>query len=76
MRRNRGAIPGPHQVALGVLMSQANNPMEYNMLRLFAVRLPDGSLLPRYFEDKPTAKRERDKHPGAVVVLGPDHHRY
>ena len=51
------------------------------MQRLFAVRLPDGQLLanvhgqPAYFDDKKEAKRKRDQHPGAVVVLGPDHVR-
>jgi hypothetical protein len=52
------------------------------MQRLFAVRLPDGSLLtdtkgqPAYYDDKKEAKRVRDRHSGAVVVLGPDHYRY
>lgn len=51
------------------------------MLRLFAVRLENGQLLTdavgftRYFEHKMDAKKARDKHPGAVVVLGPDHDR-
>ena len=51
-------------------------------MKLFAVRLPDGSLMtdtkgqPVYFYDKKEAKRVRDRHEGAVVVLGPDHARY
>lgn len=52
-------------------------------LKLFAIRLPDGSLLtdtkgqPVYYDDKKEAKRIRDRHhDGAVVVLGPDHSRY
>jgi hypothetical protein len=51
-------------------------------MKLFAVRLPDGSLLtdtagrPVYYDDKQEAKRVRDRHDGACVVLGPDHHRY
>jgi len=47
-----------------------------NKLRLFAVRLPDGSLLPSYFGSKAEAKAVRNRHDGAVVVLGPDHKRY
>ena len=51
-------------------------------MKLFAVRLPDGSLLtntkgqPIYYDDKKEAKRMRDRYPGAVVVLGPDHVRF
>lgn len=52
-------------------------------MKLFAVRLADGSLLCAertgevvYFDDKKEAKRMRDRHTGAVVVLGPDHMRY
>jgi hypothetical protein len=51
-------------------------------MRLFAIRLPSGSLLsgtkgqPVYYDDKKEAKRVRDRHDGAVVVLGPDHIRY
>jgi hypothetical protein len=51
-------------------------------MKLFAVRLPDGSLLtdtagrPVYYDDKQEAKRVRDRHDGACVVLGPDHRRY
>ena len=50
-------------------------------MRLFAVRLADSTLLTddkgltRYFSDKKEAKYNRDKHAGAVVVLGPDHVR-
>jgi hypothetical protein len=50
-------------------------------MKLFAVRLASGQLLtdthgqPAYFDDKKEAKRKRDQHPGAVVVLGPDHVR-
>jgi len=53
-----------------------------NNMKLFAVRLSDGSLLadasnkPVYYDDKKEAKRIRDRHEGACVVLGPDHHRY
>jgi hypothetical protein len=52
-------------------------------MKLFAVRLTDGSLLRSertgetiYFDDKKEAKRQRDRHDGACVVLGPDHARY
>jgi len=52
-------------------------------MKLFAVRLTDGSLLRSdrtnetvYFDDKKEAKRQRDRHDGACVVLGPDHYRY
>jgi hypothetical protein len=52
-------------------------------MKLFAIRLPDGSLLtntkgqPVYYDDKKEAKRIRDRHhDGAAVVLGPDHSRY
>jgi hypothetical protein len=45
-------------------------------MKLFAVRLADGTTLPQYFDDKMAAKKVRDQHPGAVVVLGPDHVRY
>ena len=45
-------------------------------MRLFAVRLADGTTLPQFFDDKKAAKRVRDQHAGAVVVLGPDHTRY
>lgn len=51
-------------------------------MKLFAVRLADGSLLrsafsdlPVYFDDKMQAKKVRNQHDGACVVLGPDHHR-
>ena len=50
--------------------------------RLFAIRLPDGSLLtdqrgqPVYYDDKKAAKRVRDRNDGACIVLGPDHSRY
>lgn len=51
-------------------------------MKLFAVRLADGSLLrsaqtnqPIYFDDKMQAKKVRNQHDGAVVVLGPDHKR-
>lgn len=51
-------------------------------MKLFAIRLPSGSLLlsdrtnePVYYDDKQEAKRIRDRHDGAVVVLGPDHKR-
>jgi len=69
-------------VALGVLMRQAKHKQVENNMKLFAVRLPDGSLMtdtkgqPVYFDDKKEAKRVRDRHPRAVVVLGPDHARY
>ena len=52
-------------------------------LKLFAIRLPDGSLLtdthgqPVYYDDKKEAKRIRDRHgDDGVIVLGPDHSRY
>lgn len=52
-------------------------------MKLFAVRLPDGKLVTSkytgevvYFDDKKEAKNMRDRHDGAVVVLGPDHRRY
>ena len=52
-------------------------------MKLFAVRLPNGSLVvsertgePVYYDDKKEAKRMRDRYDGAYVVLGPDHHRY
>lgn len=52
-------------------------------MKLFAVRLPDGNLVTSertgevvYFDDKKQAKRIRDQHDGACVVLGPDHFRY
>jgi hypothetical protein len=53
-------------------------------MKLFAVRLPNGSLVvsertgePVYFDDKKEAKRVRDRHDDdAVIVLGPDHARY
>lgn len=52
-------------------------------MKLFAIRLPDGSLVvsertgqPVYFDGKKEAKRVRDRHDDAVVVLGPDHVRY
>jgi hypothetical protein len=52
-------------------------------MKLFAVRLPDGSLVvsestgePVFFDGKIEAKRLRDRYDGAVVVLGPDHRRY
>lgn len=51
-------------------------------MKLFAVRLPGWGLLtntkgqPIYYDDKKEAKRMRDRHPGAVVVLGPDHARF
>ena len=51
-------------------------------MKLFAVRLNDGNLLqsaytgqPLYFDDKMQAKKMRNQHDGAVVVLGPDHNR-
>ena len=44
-------------------------------MKLFTVRLPDGSLLPTYFSTKSAAKDARNQYPGAVVVLGPDHAR-
>lgn len=50
-------------------------------LKLFAIRLTDGSLLTDakgqsvYYDDKKEAKRIRDRHDGACVVLGPDHSR-
>jgi len=46
------------------------------MKHLVGVRLADGTMVPRYFHFKWQAKRERDQHPGACVVLGPDHWRY
>lgn len=51
-------------------------------LKLFAIRLPDGSLLTDthgqavYYDDKKEAKRIRDRHDGSCIVLGPDHSRY
>lgn len=52
-------------------------------MRLFAVRLPDGSLVTSertkevvYFDDKQQAKKVRDRYADAVVVLGPDHARF
>jgi hypothetical protein len=52
-------------------------------LKLFAIRLPDGSLLPDtrgqpvYYDDKKEAKRVRDRlSEPAAIVLGPDHARY
>ena len=52
-------------------------------MKLFAVRLPNGSLVvsertgePVYYDDKKEAKRMRDHYDGASVVLGPDHARY
>ena len=47
-------------------------------LRLFMLR--DGKqgkpIEGLYFDSKMAAKRERDKHPGAVVSFGPDHKKY
>ena len=52
-------------------------------LKLFAIRLPDGSLLtdthgqPVYYDDKKEAKRIRDRRgDDGVIGLGPDHSRY
>jgi len=52
-------------------------------MKLFAVRLPNGSLVvsertgePVYYDDKKEAKRVRDRHDGSCIVLGPDHARY
>ena len=53
-------------------------------MKLFAIRLTDGSLLsndrgqPLYFDDKKEAKRVRDRtgDDTAVIVLGPDHSRF
>jgi len=51
-------------------------PTSGEHMKLFAVRLADGTTLPQYFDNKMAAKKVRDQHPGAVVVLGPDHVRY
>lgn len=61
---------------------ESSQPQVETTMKLFAVRLSDGNLLqsaytgqPLYFDDKMQAKKMRNQHDGAVVVLGPDHNR-
>lgn len=77
-----GCPTGGLSVVVGYHGTDESSQQVENNMKLFAVRLPDGSLMtdtkgqPVYFDDKKEAKRVRDRHESAVVVLGPDHARY